>query len=264
MRQRRIEMKLRPLIRAGFLGALIVGLASVGALAQDYEYDFLPAEEPPKEGRTVLFTPTYVDVRQLQPVLRLFNADIEVRPGLNLIAVRTADEQEIETIRQIVETLDVAPELKPNIELTAYVLASSSGDTAAADIPAELGEAVSALEARFNVGALTLLDSIFLRVGDGSGGRVEGSFPSWAEQLTDYQFHFDSATVSRQEDTQVVRLNALTFAVMGENPAGVHRAMLRTDFEILVGEKAMVGKATPKGIDDTLILLIAAVVKGPQ
>ncbi len=40
--------------------------------------------------------------------------------------------------------------------------------------------------------------------------------------------------------------------------------MLRTDVDVEVGEQAMVGKATPKGVDDTLILLVTAEVKGPQ
>ncbi len=252
------------------LAILIFSLSGAGALAQDdydYEpdYDFMPAAEPLKEGRTVLFTLKYINVQQLRPALELTNADVEIDVGLNLIAARSADEEELETIRRIVETLDVAPEPRPSVELTAYILASSSADAGPAGIPAQLGEKIAALEARFDFDALRLLDSIFLRVGDGSGGRVEGSFPSsGVEQLSDYQFQFDSATVSRQGDTQVVRFDALTFAVTGENPAGVHRALLRTDVEVRAGEQAMVGKATPKGVDETLILLVAAEVKGPH
>ncbi len=256
-------------MRGCFLAILIFGWSGAAALAQDdyepgYEYDYLPAVEQPKEGRTVLFTPKYISVQQLAPALKLTNADVEIDPGLNLIAARSADEEELETIRRIVETLDVAPKPRPNVELTAYILASSSPDAAPAGIPAELGEKVNALEARFDSGVLRLLDSIFLRVGDGSGGRIEGSFPSPDDQLSGYQFHFDSATVTSEGDTQVVRFEALTLAVTGENPAGVHRALLRTDVEVPAGEQALVGKATPKGVDETLILLVAAEVKGPQ
>ncbi len=255
-------------MRGCLLAALVIGLTSAGALAQDDgygEWDYLPAEEQLKEGRTVLFTLKYVDARQLQPVLGLLNADIEVRPALNLIAARSADEEELETIRRIVETLDVASEPKPDVELTVYVLASSEGGDAPPDLPEELGHEIDALATHFGFGAVRLLDSIFLRVGDGSSGRVEGSFPTWGiEQLKGYQFHFDAATVFRQGDAPAVRLEALTFAVTGENPAGVHRAMLRTDVEIHAGEKAMVGKTTPKGMDDTLILVVAAEVKGSR
>ncbi len=245
-------------------------LLSTGAMAQTEYYDYLPAEEEIKEGRTALFTPKYIDVRQLQSVLGLLNADVEINSSLNLIAARSADEDELETIRRIVETLDVAPETEPNVELTAYILLSSPGETAPADIPAELGEVIDRLAARFDFGTLRLLDSIFLRVGGGSGGRIEGSLPAGSGAqtttaplpggLASFQFHFDSATVFRQGDAEVVRLDALTFAVIGENPAGVHRALLRTDVEIIAGEKAMVGKATPRGGDDTLFLLVEAEV----
>ncbi len=250
----------------GVLMTLMLGWSSAALAQDDYatEYDYLPATEEQKEGRTVLFTPEHVDVRELLSVLKLTNADIEVKPSLNLIAARSADEAELETIRRIVETLDVAPEPKANVELTAYILASSSSDSAPA-VPADLAEEAGALAARFDADALRLLDSIFLRVGDGSGGRVEGSFPSGGvDQLSGYQFHFESAIVSRRGDEQMVQLDALTFVVTGENPAGVQRAMLRTDVEVRAGEKAMVGKATPKGVDDTLILLVTAEVKGPQ
>ncbi len=251
---------LRP---AGFRTVLICavlaagGVLSTGAGAQTEYYDYMPAEEDLKEGRTALFTPKYIDVMQLQSVLGLLNADIEINSSLNLIAARSADEDELETIRRIVETLDIAPETEPSIEITAYILASSSDPVASAGMPAELGAATERLAARFDFAALRLLDSIFLRVGGGSGGRIEGSFPSGgSEELTDFQFHFDAATVSRRGDTEVVRIDALTLAVTGENPAGVHRALLRTDVEIIVGEKVMVGKATPRGDDDTLILLV--------
>ncbi len=252
------------------LAILIFSLSGTGALAQDeddydYGYDYLPAEEPPKEGRTVLYTLKYISALQLKSALELTNADVEINPSLNLIAARSPDEEELETIRRMVETLDVAPEPVPTIELTAYVLASSPAEAAPASVPAELGETVDALEARFDYSGLRLLDSIFLRVGGGSGGRIDGSFPSGAiDQLTGYQFHFDSATVSHRGDAQVVRFGALTFVVTGEHPSGVQRAMLRTDVDVEVGEQAMVGKATPKGVDDTLILLVTAEVKGPQ
>ncbi len=253
---------------AWLLALPILGAATTGALAQDdwdesvYEYSEYAPEPEIKEGRTVLFTPKHVDVRQLQSVLDLVNAYVEVKPELNLIAARSADEAELETIRQIIETLDVAPEPEPNVELTAYILTSSSGKTAAAGVPAELAEDVDRLAARFGFSDLQLLDTIFLRVGAGSGGRVEGSFPlGSSDQLSGYQFYFDGATVFQQEEVRLVRLAALTFLVTGENPAGVHRALMRTDFEIHDGEKAMVGKATPRGVEETLVLLLEAEIR---
>ncbi len=240
--------------------------APAGVLAQaeyygEYEYtDFAPEPEI-KEGRTVLYTLKHVDVRQLQTVLTLLNAYVEVKPELNLIAARSADEAELETLRQIIETLDVAPEPEASIELTAYILASAAADAPPASVPSELAEDVDALAARFGFGDLQLLDTLFLRVGEGSGGRVEGSFPLGAsDQLSGYQFYFDGATVSRQDEAQLVRLAALTFLVTGENPVGVHRALMRTDLEVRDGEKAMVGKATPRGIEETLVLLLEAEV----
>ncbi len=272
MRLKRNELKSPPTPRfrilTGFLTVLILG-GPAGAPAQDedygYGYEYLVAEEKPKEGRTVLFTLKHISVVQLRPALELVNADVEINPGLNLIAARSPDEDELETIRLIVKTLDIAPEPQPSVELTAYVLATSSGGSIETPLPIELTEDIDALEARFNSDGLRLLDSLFLRVGGGSGGRVEGSFPSWGiEGLSGYQFQFDSATVSHQKDVQRVRLDGLTFVVTGENPAGVQRAVLSTDVDIHAGSKAVVGKATPRGVDDTLILLVSAEVKAPQ
>ena len=245
--------------------AVVLAISSTSALAQDefvYE-EFIAPQLDVKEGRTVLFTPKYIDVRELQSVLELLNADIEVKPSLNLIAARSADEEELATLERIITTLDVAPEPKPNVELAAYVLAASE-KVAPSNIPPDLSRMAEGLTSRFGFGSLRLLDTIFLRVDDGSGGRIEGSFPlGKSDELTGYQFHFDGATVAKQDGAYHVRLEALTFAVTGDNPAGVQRALIRTNVEVDLGQKMMVGKATPRGTGETLVLLIEAGVQSP-
>ena len=82
MRQMRFEMK-DPFNRllTGFLTALVLGLPA-STLAQDedygYGYEYLVAEEKPKEGRTVLFTPKHISVAQLRPALQLILSLIHI------------------------------------------------------------------------------------------------------------------------------------------------------------------------------------------
>ncbi|MEM7354890.1 MAG: hypothetical protein AAF657_29040 [Acidobacteriota bacterium] len=238
--------------------ALVACLAIFLATAATAQFEFEPAL-PEKAGRTVLFTTRYLDVLELQSILSLVDAEIVAKPSLNIIAARSEDDSVLDTIEKIIETLDVPPEPEPNIELSAYIFAGTGGSGQA--LPGFAG-VESRLEALFGHRSFSLLDTIFLQIGDRSSGRVEGSFRFGNTAVpTGYQFHFDNIRIVPSEEGNRVRLDALTFDVTGENSAGVRRAMLRTDVEVADGHKAVVGKATPRGIHETLVVVVQAEVQ---
>ena len=243
--------------------ATILAVALNGPAGAQFDDDFEDEQSPifDKAGRTVLFEARYVDVLELLPILNLLDAEVVAKPSLGVIAARSTDEGVLDTIRQMVSQLDVPPAPVPGIELSAYILAAPSGQ-ASPSLPAELAEVGGQLDQLFGQREFGLLDTLFLRIGDGSSGRVEGSFGFGDPELpTGYRFHFDSVSVLPGEGDRSVRLDALTFEVTGENQAGVRRALLRTDVEIGGGRLAVIGKATPQGIRETLVIVVRAEVR---
>lgn len=240
------------------------GLAFLFSASAGAQFEFEPAL-PEKSGRTVLFTTRYLDVLELQSILSLLDAEIVAKPSLQVIAARSDDDSVLDTIEQIIATLDVPPRPVPNIELSAYILAGSSGLGLPLDPALDFAAIDDRLVALFGHRDFNLLDTIFLQIGDGSSGRVEGSFRfGSADVPTGYQFHFDSAQIIPGEDGHRVRFETLTFDVTGENATGVRRAMLRTDVEVSAGRQAIVGKATPRGIHETLVVVVQAEVQTPE
>lgn len=213
---------------------------------------------PDKLGRTVLYTTEYLNVSELQSILYLLDAEVVTKPSLNIVAARSEDETVLQTIEEIIATLDVPPVPVPNIELTAQIL-TTAGSASSEAVPARIGDELQRL---FGHRDFSVLDTIFLQIGDGSGGRVEGSFTGEGTAIpTGYQFYFDSVQILPGKEKQRLRLEALTFEVTGENATGLRRAVLRTDVELPDGHRMVVGKATPRGTDETLVVVIQATVQ---
>ncbi len=227
------------------------------ALAQ---FDIEPVL-PDKRGRTVLYTTEYLDVGELQSILYLLDAEIVTKPSLNIVAARSEDEGVLKTIEEIIATLDVPEMPVPNIELSALILTMSEAADSSDNVVLE--PIAADLLRLFGHRNFTVLDTLFLQIGDGSNGRVEGSFDDGQAAIPiGYQFAIDSVRILPGEGQKRIRLETLTFEVTGENATGVRRALLRTDVEVPDGRRMVVGKATPRGGGlDTLVVVVQATVQ---
>lgn len=230
-----------------------------------------PGGEPPSKAaaeqqgkgppRTVIKATRFVDVREVAPILEMLDVQIRLKPDVSMIVLRGWPDGDLETALKLIEALD---EPSPSIEINVYILAASRDETGSAGISQELRAAVDKLQALFGYRGFKVLDTVFLRVLEGRAGQVNGAIDAGngTSKRTGYRFGFNSNRVAPTEDGEVfVRLNGLHFELHGEpEPGTVQHARLTTDVEIREGQKAVVGKSTPAGTGDTLILIIEAKV----
>jgi len=231
----------------------------------------LPApgqEEQKPKLRTVIKAMMHADASEATAVLDLLDVKYGIKDDQNLIVLR-GEGYAIDTALKVLDALD---EPQPSIELQVFVLsASKEGST---NVPAELSAAVDSLKGVFGYQGFELLDNVLLRVLEGRRGRVDGGIRLGDDdQRTSYSFSFRKATVV-PEDELKIRLKDLKFEVVGprHRPAGSSGgdadsllASLKTDVQFREGQTAVIGSSTPRGLGETLILMVkSTATKGPE
>jgi len=217
-------------------------------------------EEPCKEatekygkGRTVIKQTAYTDVRDLAELLGLLDVAVRIDVEHQAIVLRGHD-SELDTAIKLIEALDEPPAPSLSIELTVFIVGASKEKSDAAALPSDLEAVVARLGDLFGYRDFELLDTIFLRVRDGSGAQVE----SFLNEENPYQFRFKRARIfgfnrtTMQEDESILRFEDLFFHHLKESTD------LQTGVEIREGQKAVIGKTTPGRDGQTLILVLEA------
>lgn len=230
------------------------------AAAQKPASENAPPEPPPP--RTVIKQTQHVDVRELEKILGMLGLQIRLKPDINAIVLRGRSQSDLDTALRLIEALDVPPEPGLTVETTVFVVAASKDGGEDAGLTEGLAAAVEPLRELFGYRGFELLDSVFLRVRDGRQGRVEGGLvlaTTPGVSSVGYQLTFRRAEVIARADAErLVRFDGLTFELHGAGDGQVQRAYLKTDVEIREGQQAVIGKSTPRGADDTLILIVEA------
>lgn len=234
------------------ISMLLILVATVSALAEE-------APAPKEHEQTVIVQTKYLDVEDVSRLLQPLAISVTVHPDTNAVILRGKD---LKVAMDLIEALDVPPEPKANIELTVFILGAATQSLDDGPLPRDLDTVTQELGKLFGYRSFTLLDTIFLRVRDGRGGRVDGAVNGGSgESRSNYDFGFNEAKIIPREDRNLVRLDGLVF-LYGRNKSADNdfRASLRTDIEVREGQKAVVGKATPQGADagKTLILVVEA------
>lgn len=222
------------LVVAMLLACLVVGLA---ASAQE--------EEPP---RTVIKMLRYVDAVDLLDVVRMLEVQVTLQEEHNALVLRAPDRR-LQVALEAIEALD-SP-LGPTLELRGYILAASRDGESEA-LPDDVGAASARLAELFGYRGFRLLDTVFLRVREGSEAWVEGSLPNDGGGRAQYSFGFRKGKVipAFEEGEKVqIRLDRLTFSQQGKNK-------LVTNVEVDEGQTVVVGKAQLEGVEAALILVI--------
>lgn len=246
---------------------LVGALAAQALPAQDPE---TPAPEKPRVTQEIVEV-EHVDLDGLRRVLDVFGARVASHPKLGLLTIR-GEPKAVTAAVAAARRLDVPPEPVPGIELTAYILGASRGETLNGSVPPELEPVAEQLRDLFGYRGIDLVDTLLLRVSDGGEGMVRGVL-SGAAVGVPYRLGINQARLVRGQDEVSVRLDGLIFEAMtpgGEEVAPLEgdeaktryrkefRTSLVTDMDVHVGQKAVVGKAATSGARDGLILVLEA------
>ncbi|MCP4655117.1 MAG: hypothetical protein GY856_06815 [bacterium] len=195
----------------------------------------------------------FFDVRELADILDLLDIGVRIDAEHQAVVLRGPGD-ELDTALKLIEALDEPPAPSLSIELSVFILGASKEESATAELPADLEAVVGKLRKLFGYRGFELLDTLFLRVRDGSQGRLRGYL---AEGIT-YDFSLNRAKVlgfnraTLEEEQSTLRFDGLTFLFQGD------RSRLATDVEVREGQKAVVGKAAPGNGGPALILVIEA------
>jgi hypothetical protein len=242
--------------------AIVLTLA-VPAWGQQME----PPQKPADSGRVgKVIRIKYADPYRIRNLLIQF-ATITMDDQMKVLTVVGTPSQ-VEAVEEAVAKLDVPPPPAKNVELTAYYLMATPQPTQASDIPPDLDEVATQLKKVLNFRGFHLLNTTLIRIRDGEGAQIHGAAghpPSGA----DFGLSIRRMDVGGEEKEPTVHLRELNFSI-SESPAtsevnrqttgNLSRAELRTDIDIPVGQKVVVGKTSFEMSDNAVVLVLTAKV----
>lgn len=214
-------------------------------------------EKPIAKPRTVIKRTQFIEPSELTEVLSLFHIEVATQPEISAVVLR-GPADDIEAALKVIESLDTPPIASSTIELTVHVLAASEEPIANPRLPSELNPIVEQLSELFGYAGFQLLETTFLRATDGGHGRLLGGLKTPNDKTARYTLTFDRVkTVNRHADEPpIVRFKSFHFQYQQDS----HSASLNTDFEMPVDRRVVLGRATPSGLSQALILIAEAKV----
>jgi len=174
------------------------------------------------------------------------------------ISVRDFPEN-LATIEEAIKRLDVPEAPRSDIELHLHVLVASPAG-GAADLPQEIRNAVSQLQATLTYKGFSLLTPIVQRTREGdwnTEGHGEGGTPPSGPR---YTYNYGIRSVSRSTDAEGaphVQLNGFAFGLDGT----MGQARVQSNLSLKDGEQVVVGTASLNGGQALVLILSAKVVK---
>jgi hypothetical protein len=220
------------------------------------------------------------DTGPVGKVIRIKYANpYRIKNLLNQFAAITVDDQmkvltvvgtpaQVETVEEAVAKLDVPPPPTIDVELAAYYLMATPQPTQAADLPPDLDEVATQLKKVLNFRGFHLLNTTLVRIRDGGEAQIHGAAgrpPSGA----DFSLSIGRMDVGAEEKDPTIHLHGLSFSI-SESPTTIEpkgaatknlsRAELRTDIDIPVGQKVVVGKTSFEMSDNAVVLVLTAKV----
>lgn len=240
-------------MRIAILPSIVV-LALVPALAQE------------KEQVTKIIEVKNVDVQALPSLLLPFGAGIQISPHLRRIVVSGRPET-VSAVEEAVRRIDVPAPAPKNIEITAYILMASPQP--GGSVPPELEGVAKQLKNLFSYQGFRLLDTMVLRVRDGSTGGTTavGTPPATlpdSPQKTFYEVRFREVRVAPDEKGNVVRIQDLWFNAKVPSVSGGNVQFMdsgfKTGIDVREGQKVVVGKANMDGSNNAMTLVVSAKV----
>jgi hypothetical protein len=208
----------------------------------------------------------YADPQRIRNLLMQF-APITIDDQMKVLTV-VGTPAEVEAVEEAVAKLDVPPPPVRNVELTAYYLMATPQATQASDLPPDLDEVATQLKKVLNFRGFHLLNTTLVRIRDGEEAQVHGAAghpPTGA----DFGLSIRRMDVGGEEKEPTIHLRGLSFSI-SESPTTIEpkgaatknlsHAELRTDIDIPVGQKVVVGKTSFEMSDNAVVLVLTAKV----
>ena len=218
------------------------------------------AEEPVHK----LIELKYANVHLIRPLLEGYSAHLNVGASDRVFTV-VGSKEVVAEIEEMIKKLDVP---QADIELTVYMLLTSTQAEGAAPASPDLDPVLKQLKSVFSYRAYRLLDSFVLRAREGRGADSAGFLSPLAANMpggaqTNYTFSFRNTAISGADKNRVVRLDDvhLRLKIPHASSGGVSysESSIHTDFDVREGQKVVVGKSSlVDGSDGALILVVSA------
>jgi len=194
----------------------------------------------------------HIEASELRDVLALLDVRYVVKSEMNVIVLKGSNEA-IEAALRAIETLDVPA---PRLELTLFVVSASKQHDEIREIPPSLAPAIDQLRGVFSYRGFELLDVASLKVLAGRRGYIEGGVNLGADGLGRYQISFSNVRVVPGEKPGGWRfhLNDLNFNLSSNKVKPM--VQIRTEVVVREGQKAVIGRSTPQGGDENLVLIV--------
>ena len=221
--------------------------------------------QPQEKPRTVIKQTLYAEPKDLVGILSLLDLELKTMPRQNTLVMR-GPSNDIESALKLIENLDRPQQ---DLEVEFFILGAGPAGSASrpqSPSPGGLAPLFERLRSLFGLENLTLLETLFLRTQDGKGGQITGGVGA-PGQRTSFVLSFERARIVPLEDAgaespgregSLLRFQGLRFQYGDPESAAGSLATLRTDIEVGEGQQAVVGRSTPRGEGQTLILVVRA------
>jgi len=177
------------------------------------------------------------------------------------VAVITGTPERVATAEAILKQLDVAPLVptppapRKSIQLTAYLIIASRSEAPGSPLPKDLESPVNQVASIFPYKSFNLLDSIELRLLNGSkGAAVKGILPQGQVYPHGGTYNLE---VQRTELVEEPPANLIRISNLAIN---VNDVRVDTDVDMRENQKVVVGKANIDGSANALIVILTAKV----
>jgi hypothetical protein len=245
----------------------------------------LPAPAQDQEPVTRVFHIEHGNVDQIAEILVMFGGVPRANKELGVIAWQ-GPKSRLAAVEAAVESLDVPPKAKKNIQLTLYILAALPGTGSAEQdkVPETLQGVTTQIRKLFDFASIRLLESAIIRTRDGEGGGVDGGLSmnrlspglllaeeplalALADQQGSYHFFFRNLETVADEEGDTIRINRLRLEISlptatvsddGSERVTTRVTELVTDIDVREGQKVVVGKTSIEGARDTMFLVVTA------
>ena len=262
-------------MRKKFCWMLIAGFLVFSALAWGQDKDKDATQKPAEEPSVIKIIPIkYADPERVRSLLIPFGGNIRVDDTMRVLTV-SGRPATVEAVEEAVKKLDVPPPLAKDVEITAYFLQATRYASTATELPPELKDVVAELKNVLNYQFFTLLNTAIIRAQDDEGASVKGSAGP-VTSPADFSLGFQRLNITNEDKGPAVHIRNLEFTIIHREPepksetkssdeakessSHTNLAAIRTNIDVPVGEKVVVGKTTFIDSGNALVLVLTAKV----
>lgn len=229
-----------------------------------------PEDDP--DWKTRVFTVRQADLNDIKRLLGVFRAHLLTDNDTGVLMAK-ASPQTLDAIAETLAVLDVPPPLRPDVELTVYLVeASEKAVVTSSPEVAGLGETLEQVRAAFPYQGFRVLESVVLRGHTDELMRANGVVPYGTVRDEDQPLHLEyqfscEPRISGDLKGKVIMLDKVSLGVRvpvavgkgGNPPRTVYQdrnSGFNTSVNLRENARVIVGKASMDGTRNALLLVV--------